>query len=92
MPAGVTSKNSPRTTTNSASANAIRARESAFRAPENAAVLYNLGICYSELGHYDDAIIRLKRAVQRGPGHAHAWVGIGNAYYRIHKPEPALTL
>ena len=59
-------------------------------APENSAVLYNLGICYNELGQFDEAIIRLKRAVQLDPQHAHAWVGIGNAYYRMHKPEQAL--
>jgi tetratricopeptide (TPR) repeat protein len=46
-------------------------------APANAAVLYNLGLVYSELGQFDEAIIRLKRAVQLDPGHAHAWVGIG---------------
>lgn len=59
-------------------------------APANAGVLYNLGICYSELGQFDEAIIRLKRAVQLDPGHAHAWVGIGNAYHRMRKPEEAL--
>jgi tetratricopeptide (TPR) repeat protein len=59
-------------------------------APANAAVLYNLGICYSELGQFDEAIIRLKRAVQLDPGHAHAWVGIGSAYHRMRKPEQAL--
>ena len=59
-------------------------------APQNSAVLYNLGICYNELGQYDEAVIRLKRAVQLDPGHAHAWVGIGNAYYRMRKPEQAL--
>ena len=59
-------------------------------APADAAVLYNLGIAYSELGQYDEAIIRLKRAVQLDPGHAHAWVGIGNAYHRMRKPEQAL--
>ena len=59
-------------------------------APLNSAVLYNLGICYNELGQYDEAVIRLKRAVQLDPGHAHAWVGIGNAYYRMRKPEQAL--
>ena len=32
-------------------------------APANAAVLYNLDIAYSGLGQYDEAIIRLKRAV-----------------------------
>ena len=53
-------------------------------------MLYNLGICYSELGQFDEAIIRLKRAVQLNPGHAHAWVGIGNAYHRMRKPDQAL--
>ena len=59
-------------------------------APANAEVLYNLGIAYSELGQFDEAIIRLKRAVQLDPGHAHAWVGIGTAYHRMRKPEQAL--
>jgi len=53
-------------------------------------VLYNLGIAYSGLGQYDEAIIRLKRAVQLDPGYAHAWVGIGNAYHRMRKPQQAL--
>lgn len=59
-------------------------------APANASVLYNLGICYSELGQFDEAIIRLKRAVQLDPGYAHAWVGLGNAYHRLRKPDQAL--
>ncbi|HRD86169.1 MAG TPA: tetratricopeptide repeat protein, partial [Rubrivivax sp.] len=28
--------------------------------------------------------------MQLDPGHAHAWVGIGNAYHRMRKPEQAL--
>lgn len=58
--------------------------------PGNAQVLYNLGICYSELGQLDEAIIRLKRAVKADPRHAHAWVGIGTAYYRMRKLPEAL--
>ncbi len=58
--------------------------------PDSAAVLYNLGLCYSELGQFDEAIIRLKRAVQLEPKHAHSWIGIGNAYHRMRKPEQAL--
>jgi tetratricopeptide (TPR) repeat protein len=58
--------------------------------PDNAQVLYNLGIAYSELGQYDEAIIRLKRAVRLKPDHAHAWTGIGVAYQRMGKPALAL--
>ena len=57
--------------------------------PGNAGVLYNLGLCYSELGQYDEAIIRLKRAVKINPDYLHAWVGIGVAYHRLRKPEQA---
>lgn len=59
-------------------------------APNNTDVLYNLGITYSELGQHDEAVIRLKKAVQLDPGYAHAWVGIGNAYYRMRKTAQAL--
>jgi tetratricopeptide (TPR) repeat protein len=59
-------------------------------APANPAVLYNLVMSYSELGQFDEAIIRLQHAVQLDPGHAHAWVGIGNAYHRMGKHEQAL--
>lgn len=58
--------------------------------PGKAQVLYNLGICYSELGQFDEAIIRLKRVVKTDPRHVHAWVGIGTAYYRMGKPTEAL--
>jgi len=37
-----------------------------------------------------EAIIRLKKAVQIAPQHAHAWTGIGVAYQRMGKPELAL--
>jgi tetratricopeptide (TPR) repeat protein len=58
--------------------------------PNNVQVLYNLGIAYSELGQFDEAIIRLKRAVLLDPQHAHAWTGIGVAYQRMGKRELAL--
>ena len=58
--------------------------------PDSVPVLYNLGIAYSELGQFDEAIIRLKRAVQLDSQHAHAWTGIGLAYQRMGKREQAL--
>jgi len=58
--------------------------------PDNVQVLYNLGIAYSELAQFDEAIIRLKRAVKLDPTHAHAWTGIGVAYQRMDKHDLAL--
>ncbi|WP_165493140.1 tetratricopeptide repeat protein [Hylemonella gracilis] len=58
--------------------------------PDNVQILYNLGIAYSELEHFDEAIIRLKRAVALNPQHAHAWTGIGVAYQRMGKRAQAL--
>jgi tetratricopeptide (TPR) repeat protein len=58
--------------------------------PPDAMVLYNLGIAYSEQKQYAEAIIRLKRAVQLDPTHAHAWVGIGTAYERMGRLDMAL--
>lgn len=58
--------------------------------PNDSTVLYNLGLTYSELGQFDEAIIRLKRAVGAAPKHAHAWTAIGVAYQRSGKPALAL--
>jgi tetratricopeptide (TPR) repeat protein len=49
-----------------------------------------LGLAYSELGEFDEAIIRLKRVVAAEPTHAHAWTAIGVAYQRSGKPALAL--
>ena len=57
--------------------------------PDDVDILYNLGISYSELGQYDEAVIRLKRAVHLNPRHVHSWVGIGVAYQRMKKPAQA---
>jgi tetratricopeptide (TPR) repeat protein len=53
-------------------------------------LLYNLGVAYSELGEYDQAIIRLKKVVQLQPAHAHAWTAIGVAYQRMGRRDLAL--
>lgn len=58
--------------------------------PDSVDVLYNLGVAYSELGEYDQAVIRLKKAVQLRPTHAHAWTAIGVAYQRMGKRDLAL--
>ena len=60
-------------------------------APQNALVLYNLGLAYAALGQHDESVIRLKRSLQLDPTNARAWVGVGNAYYQMKKIEPALA-
>lgn len=59
-------------------------------APANPDVFYNLGISYSELGQFDEAIIRLKRAIALNPTHSNAHIGLGNAYFKIQKMDQAL--
>jgi tetratricopeptide (TPR) repeat protein len=60
-------------------------------APDDVAVLFNLGLAYSETGQLDEAIIRLKNAVRLDPTHAHAWTAIGVAYQRMGKPAQAIS-
>jgi tetratricopeptide (TPR) repeat protein len=57
---------------------------------DNAALLYNLGVAYSETEQYDEAIIRLKRAVKLDPHNAHAWTAIGVAYQRMGEHDKAI--
>lgn len=57
--------------------------------PNDALVLYNLGIVYSELGRFEDAVVRLKKSVQFDPNYVHAWVGIGVAYARLERKDDA---
>jgi tetratricopeptide (TPR) repeat protein len=59
--------------------------------PDNVQILYNLGVAYSELEQYDEAIIRLKRVVKLDPKHAHSWTAIGVAYQRMGEHEKALA-
>lgn len=58
--------------------------------PDNVGILYNLGVAYSEVEEFDEAIIRLKRAVRLAPSHAHAWTAIGVAYQRMGEHEKAI--
>jgi Flp pilus assembly protein TadD len=56
---------------------------------DDANVLYDLGIAYSELGRYEDAVMRLKMCVALAPSHSNAWVGIGVAYTRLKRAKDA---
>jgi tetratricopeptide (TPR) repeat protein len=58
--------------------------------PDNVGILYNLGVAYSEVEEFDEAIIRLKRVVRLVPSHAHAWTAIAVAYQRMGLHDQAL--
>ena len=63
----------------------------AFAREDDAVVLYNLGIAYSELGQYQNAIEQLEKAVAIKPAYSHAWTGIGVAYQRLGKLTEAIA-
>lgn len=58
--------------------------------PTHPVVLYNLGLAYLHVKQFDEAVIRLKRAVQIEPTLSNAWIGIGNAYLFMRKGDQAI--
>ncbi len=54
----------------------------AFQSPNDPNVLYNLGMCYSDLGDLDVAIDTLNRCVKLVPLYSNAYVALGVAYVR----------
>ncbi|MDO8995737.1 MAG: tetratricopeptide repeat protein [Nitrosomonas sp.] len=56
---------------------------------KDATVLYNLGIAYSELGRFEDAVMRLKKSLEYDPSNSNAWVGIGVAYNHLNRKADA---
>jgi tetratricopeptide (TPR) repeat protein len=50
--------------------------------PDNPDILYNLGLCYVDLGQLDKGMELLHRCLQLAPGHSHAYVALGIAYQK----------
>ena len=50
--------------------------------PENTDLLYNLGLCYVDLGQLDKGRELLHRCLQLMPGHSHACVALALGYQR----------
>jgi tetratricopeptide (TPR) repeat protein len=50
--------------------------------PENVNVLYNLGMCYSQLGSIDKSIETLEKCVRLAPHHANALTALAYSYSR----------
>jgi tetratricopeptide (TPR) repeat protein len=48
--------------------------------PDNTDLLYNLGLCYVDLGQLEKGIELLHRCLQLAPSHPHAYVALGLAY------------
>jgi tetratricopeptide (TPR) repeat protein len=59
--------------------------------PDSAAVLFNLGMAYSDLGRLDEARAHLERAVRSDPEFASAWVALGVAQARSRRTDEALA-
>lgn len=60
--------------------------------PEDVDILYNLGICYSEMGLLKKSIETLEKCVQLAPGFDNALVALGFSYYQSGLDEKALEL
>jgi tetratricopeptide (TPR) repeat protein len=50
--------------------------------PDNPDLLYNLGLCYVDLGQLDKGIELLHRCLQIVPQHSHACVALALGYQR----------
>lgn len=59
--------------------------------PDNVNVLYNLGMCYSELGSIDKSIDTLEKCVRLASEHANALTALGFSYSRKGEHEKALA-
>ena len=60
--------------------------------PENVNMLYNLGICYSEMGLLKKSIETLEMCVQFAPNYDNALVALGFSYYQSGLDEKAIAL
>lgn len=57
--------------------------------PRNADVLYNLGMCFTELGKPSDAIVVLNQSIKHNPKYPNSYVALGYAYTRLNDSETA---
>lgn len=59
------------------------------RDPSSPVILYNLGMCYSELGILDKSAKALRRCVELDPENANAYTALGVTYTRLGRYEEA---
>jgi tetratricopeptide (TPR) repeat protein len=58
--------------------------------PENADAWYSLGVSYSLLNRYNDAIEAHRQALSIDPENADAWYGLGNTYGNLDRYNEAI--
>lgn len=57
--------------------------------PKNCSALYNLGMCFTELGEPEKAIVTLERCIQLKPDFSNAHVALGYAHSKLGHSEDA---
>jgi tetratricopeptide (TPR) repeat protein len=60
--------------------------------PNNPAVLYNLGMCYSEQGKLEPSIEVLERCIELAPDFTNAYAALGFSYGRSGQDEKAVEV
>ena len=57
--------------------------------PRNSEVLYNLGMCFTDLNQPDKAVTVLKKSTEYNPNHSNSYVALGYAYSKMGDSESA---
>lgn len=74
----------------------IEARETLEEAilddPKNPNILYNLGMCYTEIGKFDAAVKTIRQCLQYAPDFSNAFVALGVALARLGNNDEAKQL
>jgi tetratricopeptide (TPR) repeat protein len=63
--------------------------EMVISSPEDIFVLYNLGMCYSELGNYQASIETLEKCIEYDPVNSNAYVALGFSYMKASREKDA---
>ena len=59
--------------------------------PENADAWFSLGLAYSDLGRYDDAIAANREALRINSEDTAAWNNLGSTYNNLGRPDDAIA-
>ncbi len=57
--------------------------------PKNTDALYNLGMCFTDLGQPDKAVVVLKKSIEYNPKQSNSYVALGYAYAKMGDSESA---